>query len=88
MVLDELGDAVDEVFTADPAITLFALLLPGGRFERRLRVALHLILEASADLGELVANIDALAVHLCQHDDPATGNALLVLGDRVREGVS
>jgi hypothetical protein len=88
MVLDELGEAVDEVFTASPSITLAAMLLPGGRTERRLRIALHLILESAADIAQLLGALDALGIHLCQHDDSVTGSALLDLADRIREAVA
>jgi hypothetical protein len=78
---------VDEVFAVDPDTALAALLLPNGRTERRMRVAVHLVLERATNVGQLLADLDALAIHLCQTDDPDTGTALLALADRMREGV-
>jgi hypothetical protein len=65
---------------------LMATLLPeGARPERRVRCALHMILERSADLAEMMREIDRLAIYLCAHDDHQTGSYLLAFGDRLRE---
>jgi hypothetical protein len=82
-LIEALADAVR------PEVALMAILLPeNGRTERRVRIALHLCLERAVDLAQLVRDLDALAIHLCQHDDSATGTALLALSDAVREGMA
>jgi hypothetical protein len=88
-MLDQLQVAVDEAFAAVDADTaLAAFLLPIGRTERRVRVAVHVCLERATDLGQLLTDLDALAIHLCAHDDTDTGTALLTLSDRIREAVA
>jgi hypothetical protein len=86
--MNELLEALaDESSAVSPEIALTAALLPDGRIERRVRVALHLCLERAEGLRQLLAELDVLAVHLCQHHDTATGSALLAVADSIRSEV-
>jgi hypothetical protein len=85
--MSELMQALSD--TLPPEVALMATLLPEqSRTERRVRVALHLVLEHALDLAQLVRELDALAIWLCAHDDSPTGTALLNLCDAIREDVT
>jgi hypothetical protein len=72
--------------TLPSEVALMAMLLPEGeRSERRIRVALHLVLERGGDLAQVMRELDQLAIFLCAHGDSGTGSALLAFGDRLRE---
>jgi hypothetical protein len=75
-------DAVDE-------ISLIGTILPeSARPERRARICLHVVLERARTVAQLLADLDALAIWLCAHDDAETGSAVLALGDSIRDEVA
>jgi hypothetical protein len=86
MTSDELLEAnVDAAFVVSPEAELLGALVPlntDGR--RRVRIALHLCLERAQTLGDLMRDLDELAIHLAGHDDPETGRILLNLSDAIR----
>jgi hypothetical protein len=87
--MNELLDALaDHDAGVTPEVALTAALLPAGRTERRVRVALHVCLERAEGLRQLLADLDSLAVYLAGHGDPVTGNALLAVGDAIRSEVA
>jgi hypothetical protein len=87
-MLEALAAEVEAVFSVSPEAELLALLVPHSReVRRRVRVALHLVLEHADDLHQFLTDLDEVAIYLAGHDDTEAGAVLLAFSDRIREEV-
>jgi hypothetical protein len=87
-MLEALAAEVEAVFSVGPEAELLALLVPHTReVRRRVRIALHLVLEHAEDLHQFLTELDELAIYLAGHDDTEAGSVLLAFSDQLREEV-
>jgi hypothetical protein len=66
-------------------VAYLGVLLPeNGDERRRVRIALHLVLERAQSVEQLVSELDQLAIWNGQHGHPTAAEILLSLSDSIR----